>query len=245
VMAGSGREVQSVADSSFDAWTKFYRQDENASNTIVSYYKKGSLVALCLDLHIRAETAGRRSLDDAMRAMWRRHGRDFYRGTGTGIDEDEFPALVLEATGVDVSEPVAQWAYGTRELPLDALLTGHGLTLRFEPRQVGPWLGARIATSPNECRIAAVDAAGPAHAAGLSAGDVLVALDGLRALPGKVETILSRYREGDVVDVAAFRGDLLQTRALTLGAAPSRAIIEPSRSAAKALRTRREKWLKG
>jgi predicted metalloprotease with PDZ domain len=78
VMRGSGRLKQSVADSSFDAWTKYYRQDENATNAVVSYYTKGSLVALLLDLTIRQQTRGRKSLDDVMRALWQRFGRDFY-----------------------------------------------------------------------------------------------------------------------------------------------------------------------
>jgi len=77
VHRGSGRLKQSVAESSFDAWTKYYRQDENAPNAIVSYYAKGSLVALLLDLVIRRDTQGRRSLDDVMRALWRSYGRDF------------------------------------------------------------------------------------------------------------------------------------------------------------------------
>ncbi len=245
VSGASGHKVQSVADSSFDAWTKFYRQDENAPNAIVSYYKKGSLVALCLDLHIRERSSGRKSLDDVMQAMWRRFGRDFYPGGRGGLDEDAFPALVLEATGVDVSAEVARWAYGTDELPLAALLAGHAMALRFEARQKGPSLGARIATAPNECRIAAVEDAGAAHRAGLAAGDVLVAIDGMRAAPGKVETILSRYRDTDVVEIVAFRGDLLQTRSLTLDEAPQRAIIEDAKGASKKAMARRERWLKG
>ena len=75
VLRGSGRHQQSVADSSFDAWTKFYRQDENASNAIVSYYTKGALIALALDLMIREASNGQRSLDDLMRQLWQRYGR--------------------------------------------------------------------------------------------------------------------------------------------------------------------------
>src|SRR5690606_15284969 len=101
VTAGPGRKLQSVAESSFDAWTKFYRQDENAGNAIVSYYAKGGLVALALDLAIRERSAGRRSLDDVMRLMWRRFGRDF-ETTGHGVPEDAMPGLVAEATGLDL-----------------------------------------------------------------------------------------------------------------------------------------------
>ena len=70
VQAGPGRLLQSVAESSFDAWIKYYRQDENSPNTVVSYYVKGSLVALCLDLTLRQE--GHTTLDAVMRALWQR-----------------------------------------------------------------------------------------------------------------------------------------------------------------------------
>jgi predicted metalloprotease with PDZ domain len=84
VLRGAGRSKQSVAESSFDAWTKYYRQDENAPNAIVSYYTKGSLVALALDLTIRAGSDGKKSLDDVMRMLWQRYGRDFYAPDGSG-----------------------------------------------------------------------------------------------------------------------------------------------------------------
>src|SRR5690606_37766148 len=90
VMRGPGRRLQSVAESSFDAWIKYYRQDENSPNAIASYYAKGSLEALALDQTISSRTDGKRSLDDAMRLMWRRHGRDFFERR-EGLGEDEFP----------------------------------------------------------------------------------------------------------------------------------------------------------
>ena len=99
VQRGSGRLKQTVAESSFDAWVKYYRQDENAPNAIVSYYTKGSLVALAFDLTIRAQTNNRKSLDDVMRLLWQRFGRDFYRGKPVGVDESEIEAIFAEATG--------------------------------------------------------------------------------------------------------------------------------------------------
>src|SRR5690606_38638214 len=125
VHAGPGRLRQSVAESSFDAWIKYYRQDENSPNTVVSYYVKGSLVALCLDLTIRARTRSRRSLDDVMRLLWQRHGAPAGAGAASrtdpraaggtlarGLGETGFPALLEEATGLDLSRQIARWAYG-------------------------------------------------------------------------------------------------------------------------------------
>ncbi|MGI9025570.1 MAG: M61 family metallopeptidase, partial [Burkholderiaceae bacterium] len=246
VVAGGGRRIQSTAESSFDAWIKYYRQDENSPNAIVSYYKKGSLIALCLDLFIRAKSRGKASLDDVMRLMWRRHGRDFYaRVGGTGIGEDDFPSLVAEATGIDVREEVAHWAYGTDDLPLVEELAAFGLALRSERRQQGPSLGARIsaAVAGNECRITHVDDGGAAHRAGLAAGDVLVAIDDVHATPGRIDSLLSRYRAGDTVDVCFFRGDLLQKRELVLDAAPMHGVIEDAKKASKTALTMRKAWL--
>src|SRR5690606_12938827 len=104
VRRAGGRFKQSVAESSFDAWTRYYKQDENSPNALVSYYTKGSLVALGLDITIRHASAGRHSLDDVMRLMWERYGRDFYTGTGTGVPEDAMADLIREATGVDTRD---------------------------------------------------------------------------------------------------------------------------------------------
>ena len=245
VRGGDGRRMQSVAESSFDAWIKYYRQDENAGNAIVSYYKKGSLIALCLDLTVRRKTRGKASLDDVMRLMWRRFGRDFYDGGRSGLPEDGFPALVLEATGVDVSDEVERWAYGTDDLPIAALLAPFGVRLAFEARAASASLGAKVTVGGGEARLAAVTAGGAAHAAGLSAGDVLVAIDGLRTTPGRIDPLLARYRPGDVVDVTAFRGDLLQTRSLTFEAAPGTAMLETAARSTPTASKLRRGWLAG
>ncbi|HSY28304.1 MAG TPA: peptidase M61, partial [Burkholderiaceae bacterium] len=123
VMRGSGRHKQSIAESSFDAWTKYYRQDENAPNAIVSYYTKGSLVALALDLTIRAETKGKKSLDDVMRALWNGYGRDFYSADGgKGVSESELEALIDSITGLKLKRTLDRWVRGTVDLPLATLL---------------------------------------------------------------------------------------------------------------------------
>ncbi len=113
VLQRSSRLKQSVADSSFDAWIKYYRQDENAPNSVVSYYQKGSLVALALDLSIRAASGGKRSLDDVMRLLWQRckkGGADY-----AGVDEDEVVAAAEEATGLSLAPLFEEWTEGTRD----------------------------------------------------------------------------------------------------------------------------------
>src|SRR5690554_2975076 len=128
---GPGRLKQSVADSSFDAWTRFYKQDENSPNALVSYYSKGSLVALGLDITIRERSGDKYSLDDVMRYMWNRYGRDFYQGAPRGINEDSMADIVREATGVDTSDFIQRYAYGREDLPLAQLLDTQGVELTW------------------------------------------------------------------------------------------------------------------
>jgi predicted metalloprotease with PDZ domain len=212
VLRGSGRLKQSVADSSFDAWTKYYRQDENAPNAVVSYYTKGSLVALLLDLTIRKETKGRKSLDDVMRALWRRYGRDFYSlgsKAGRGVTEAEVEALFDEVTGLRLKPQFDRAVRGTQDLPLEEVLADFAVSMNSKHKDSKPALGARTAREGNDCKIASVYEGGVAHQAGLSAGDVLVALDGLRVTASNLDTLLKRYRAGDSIAVHAFRRDEL------------------------------------
>ena len=228
VTRAPGRRVQSVAESSFDAWIKYYRQDENAPNAIVSYYAKGALVALALDLTIRAETNGRRSLDDLMRLLWRRFGRSFYGDDGRvavdarGVDEHEMPALLEEATGLDLSARLRQWVDGTAELPLTGLLEAFGVALSFRRADhSGASLGLRVSESGARLKLATVYTGSAAQRAGLSAGDELVAIGGLRADSATLKTVLARSRRGTRLEVHAFRRDELLRVEIEVGEPPA------------------------
>ena len=221
VLGSPGRLKQSVADSSFDAWTKYYRQDENSVNAIVSYYTKGSLVALALDLTIRSETRNRRSLDDLMRLLWDRYGRDFYQGAGLGVPEDAIGELVKEATGVDITDFLARYVDGREDPPLEALLARQGITVQWKAASTLPSIGARTGKQGDDLRLSAVIEKGPAHKAGLSAHDVIVAIDGVRVTATNLDKVLGRYRAGDTVVVHAFRRDELRSVRLKLAAPPA------------------------
>lgn len=220
VLRGNGRTKQSVADSAFDAWTKYYRQDENAPNAIVSYYTKGSLVALALDLTIREKTAGRKSLDDIMRALWQRYGRGFYApgATQRGVTEAEVYALFDEVTGLRLGTLLRALTDGTGEIPLPALLRAFGIQAvkADAPKQGGAALGIKTRNEDGWVRVSQVLDGGAGQAAGVSAGDLLVALDGLRLAPGQLEKQLARYRPGDTVELHVFRRDELQVLPVTL-----------------------------
>jgi predicted metalloprotease with PDZ domain len=210
VMQRSGRRKQSLAESSFDAWIKYYKPDENAPNSIVSYYQKGALVAAGLDLTIRKASAGRRSLDDVMRLLWRQ-----FKSAGAayaGLGEEDVAPAILEATGVDVARILRDWTRGTADPDFAELLAPFGITAERNPALESAhfaMLGCRIGNGP-EGRISQVFDSSPAQAAGLSAGDQIVALDGLRAGGTRIDAVLARYSPGDLVEILAFRRDELQ-----------------------------------
>jgi predicted metalloprotease with PDZ domain len=226
VLQRSGRLKQSLADSSFDAWIKYYRPDENAPNSLVSYYQKGALVALALDLTIRRATVGRRSLDDVMRLLWRR-----WRQAGrayVGVAEGEVTEAAEAATGLQLGRLVREWTEGTRDPDFAALLAPFGVSFTrraaVDPTHFA-LLGLR--SEGTEARVVQVYDGGPAQAAGLSGGDTLVAINGLRATGGKLDALLTRYRPGDTVEVLAFRRDELMRFDVRLATqAPPRFTLE-------------------
>ncbi|MBU4609555.1 M61 family metallopeptidase [Achromobacter sp. GG226] len=218
-----GRHKQSVAESSFDAWTRYYRQDENSPNALVSYYTKGSLIALGLDITLRNATGGQRSLDDVMRLLWTRYGRDFYQGRPRGIPEDALPALIEEATGVDASAFITRYAEGREDVPVRELLATQRIATRPPKAVTAAGLDVRVRAQGTDAVLATVLEGGAAHRAGLSAHDVLVAIDGLRiAGSAGLDALLARYQPGASVTIHAFRGDELRAFSVRLGeAAPA------------------------
>jgi predicted metalloprotease with PDZ domain len=215
-----GRLRQSVADSSFDAWTKYYKQDENSINAIVSYYTKGSLVALALDLTIRARSSGKksgqRSLDDVMRLMWQNYK------LGKLVDEDDFVKLVALATGVDVFLEVQRWAYGTDDIAWQPILAELGLDLHWSSASDDAvWLGAKLA-SAGAAGLTVQNAVGhgPLANAGISAGDTLIALNGVKATEASLKGLQLRAKPQDIVEVHVFRRDELMTFSVQLTQPP-------------------------
>ena len=161
VLQTPGREVQAAAQASFDAWVKYYRQDENTANATVSYYTKGSLVALCFDLLLRAE--GHTTLDEVMRALW------LHCKAGP-MTEGDFAAVLRELGGRSFTRELAAWVHSTRELPLQELLQKHGVVVLEDPAQLAQRLGLRV-TETAGVQIKQVLRGGAAELAGFAAND--------------------------------------------------------------------------
>jgi predicted metalloprotease with PDZ domain len=256
LLRGTGRLKQTIEDSSFDAWIKFYRPDENTPNAVVSYYTKGSLTALILDLTIRRETGDGKSLDDVMRALWERHGK-----TGVGVGENGIERLAQEVSGVNLRALFDRALRGTEELPLGELLADVGIEFGLRAaesdqdkggkagagRQTGrPTLGVRLAESGSDAKLTTVYDGGAAQAAGLAPGDVIVAVDGLRATRGNLDSVIGSYPPGATVGIHAFRRDELMTLDVTLRAAPvDTCFLALKDDVDEPTRSRRTAWLGG
>lgn len=219
-----GASVQTLADASFEAWTKYYQPDENSPNATVSYYVKGALVALCLDLMLRQGSD--KTLDDVLRAAWRRWG-----APAVGVPEGGLEALAQEVSGLDLRAFFDRALRSTESLPLAQLLGDFGVKVERRAPHGDRDDGGRSAKTPlpvwtglqlraGDTRVANVLSDSPAAQAGVHAGDQLIALDGWRVTSSGWSEALARLQPGRSVALHLFRDDeLLQ---LELTPAPAR-----------------------
>ncbi len=228
VHRGQGHERQTITESSFLAWTKFYKQDENSPNSIVSYYAKGALIALCIDLQLRLESQHQVTLAKVMNEFWHAYG-----ATSIGTEASTFVGFVQQHYDISLHSFLQQALYSTQTLPVQELLSEFGVTLTRETSQNDNIIGGTAATNPLpvslgakykateqglELQVVYNDEA--AQAAGLSARDRIIAIDNFQVTQSTIDEVLARYQPGDAVAVHAFRRDELLTLAMTFQAPP-------------------------
>ncbi|MCF7521764.1 M61 family peptidase [Neisseria sp. ZJ106] len=207
-----GRLKQSLAESSFTAWNKFYKQDENSSNAIVSYYQKGALAALCLDLTIRRQSNGKTSLDNVMRRLyqdWLEHG--------TGIPEGGWEARCQEITGLNLEAYFQTALSSTDELPLENCLQSAGITLEWQQPNAAAPIGARFTQHADHAVLTQVLNSSSAENGGLCPHDKIIALNGYACTD-----LAAQWRKlavGDSAAVHFFRNGILRQTVLTAQAA--------------------------
>ena len=217
---------QSLADSSFTAWTKFYQQDENAINSVVSYYGKGSLVALCLDAQLRSDDL---SLDGLMQRCWQQFGV-----SGAGSSEQAFfEQLRHYSQNDELVQRCKDWVYGTEPLPLEASLLILGISLQWRAAETNKDLsgpaqalqpvrdfGALYQANTEGLQLSAVPIGSAAYLAGLMVGDLVIAIGNLKATEQNFQQLLQRLPLGDSLPLHYFRQQRLLTTTLRLQAAP-------------------------
>lgn len=258
VMRGSGRFKQTLEESSFDVWTKFYKQDENAPNAIVSYYAKGTLFALLLDLTIRLQSNGRFSLDQVMREMWLRYGKQ-----GKGVPENGIEKVVADVTSLDLQSLFDLGLRSTAELPLTDCLSEFGVAMKLLPakssddkggvlgdkereQQSYTGIGAKWTSKNSGIKIQQVFDDGAAQNAGISAGDEIVAVDGLKMSAKQFENYILDTDAGDQIEVHLFRRDQLMSLVLQpQQAAFDTCYFELTEPSDEAVKQRQSDWLIG
>ena len=216
----TGRFKQTVTQSSFEAWSKFYKQDENAPNAIVSYYVKGAVIALCLDLTIRQKSRQTYSLDSVMRFLWKYYGKDL-RGT----DDKVIQLILKDGLGLDLNEFLQNCLYTTEELPVEALLSEYGIKLHYraraqikdqggKPANDTPLvdIGMVYSTDNRGATVKQISNNRAAEKAGLQKNDLIIALNDWQLGGKSLEAELSKYPLGSKLKLHYFRrGHLYKT----------------------------------
>ncbi|KFZ31866.1 aminopeptidase [Pseudidiomarina salinarum] len=244
VQRSTGANRQTVTDSSLYAWTKFYKQDENSPNSIVSYYAKGGLIALCLDLLLRRDSDHQVTLGTVMRDYWLEYG-----ATGKGTEDESFASFVEQKYSVKLAAFLERALYSTDPLPLNELLSEFGVELSHEvaaddntiggkpaSNNIPVALGAKYKASPQGLELQTVYNGEAAERAGLSAQDRIIAIDRLQVTEQSVKEVFDRYQPDQQVTVHAFRRDELLSLKL---------VWDKPRANNRVLRVKRPEQLKG
>ena len=241
-----GRNRISLEESSLIAWVDYYLPYEETPNQSVSYYLKGDLVSMCLDLEIRHRSDARASLEDVLRLLWKEHGR-----TGVGVEEEGILPAANRATGLDLTSFFDRFIRGTDDVDLSAFARYAGLALapkrktpdereRSEPGD----LGVMVEDQGGLARVRHAFAGRPGYAAGLTPGDEIVAINGVKVTFEGLEKALEQYPAGTPADLTIFRRGYLHRVALTTGARPPSAYeFTPMDSAPEPARKVYESWI--
>ena len=212
-----GRLEQSVEESSFDAWIKYYRQDENSVNSQISYYDKGAILGLLLDLEIRKRSNNAKSLDDVLRYLY----TEFFK-KNRNYGPADFQKTCELIAGSSLEEFFSRFVRGKEELDYNAALEAAGLRLDTNAPPVAGaavervYFGADLAEEGERLMVRRVYAGSPAYEQGLNAGDQIVALDNMRVTKDFFNARMAEKRPGDLVNLTIFRFDDLSTLLIKL-----------------------------
>lgn len=221
ILRGPGRLKQSLADSSFDAWNKYYQADENTPNAVVSYYGKGALIALGLDLQIRAFSKNKKSLDDLMRLIWQKHGV-----TMDGIAEDGMDALLIDLLGNGFNKTwhdiKRKYIFGTEDIPIQQWIGSKLISVQPKSESKLDLLkrqfGLRFSDANGWLKVTHVLDGGIAQRAGLAAGDLLASINGQRITNARWDKVLAGLSENQNMSICFYRDDLMHERLALLKA---------------------------
>ena len=209
-----GRFETSLEEASFDAWIKYYRQDENAVNNQISYYDKGEIVNMLLDVTIRAASNGAKSLDDVLRYLYMEFAKK-----GKNYTSEDFQKAAEIAAGKSLDDFFTKYVRGTSEIDYSEIVKPLGIQLTVKETGSGKaYIGADLVTDNNRLNIRTIPADTPAFEQGLNTGDQIVAVDGYRASQSFLQSYIGERKPGDKIKLTIFRLDRLREITFTLGA---------------------------
>jgi predicted metalloprotease with PDZ domain len=213
LMLQPGRLETSVEEASFDAWIKYYRQDENAVNNQISYYDKGELVNMMLDITIRGMSDGRKSLDDVMRYLYNE-----YFKKGRNYTPEDFQKAAELMAGRSLDDFFTKYVRGEADFDVNSIVGYIGLQLNaVESNRGKAFIGADLTETGDRLTVRSVRADTPAYQQGINSGDQIVAIDGYRATLNRLNQYVGERKPGDKVRLTIFRFDRLRDIDFVLG----------------------------
>ncbi len=210
-----GNAVQSLSESSFDAWVKYWKNTEQSYNLETDYYSKGASVSLGLDLEIRKESNNTSSLDDVLRTLYAR-----FPLSGPGYTVEDFQRSCEDVAHAGLQDFFDSYVSGKKPLPWEEWLHTAGLTVSPKDSANRAWIGLQVADVGEKTRVSRVVASSPAYEAGLDIGDEILALNGTRVRAADLNDRLNDFRAGDQISITAFRNDKLRDFTLAIAASP-------------------------
>ncbi|WP_411273656.1 M61 family metallopeptidase [Daejeonella sp.] len=242
-----GNKVQTASESSFDAWIKQYRPNENSRNSTVSYYSKGSVIALIMDLEIIHSTKGKAGLDEVMKAMY----DEYYVKQKRGYTDKEFKAMAEKIAGHSFNEIYDNYINGLTTIDYNKYLNYAGFAIRNDAEQVvEPFLGIASSLREGKMIISQVTRGSGAWNDGLNVNDEIVSIDSYvikKTSGGSLEILkyIAGQRVGDKVKVSVIRDGLDKVIEVTLGKNPSASYnISTVDAPSAAQLSVRKRWLK-
>lgn len=212
VESSAGNRVQPVAHASYDAWIKAYRPNENSRNTTISYYSKGSLVAVTIDAIIIESSKGKKSLDDFMQVLYKK----YYKDDNTGMTPQQFQETLEEFVGKDLDQFFNDYVYGTKTIPYKEYFASLGLSIE-QTQENKVALGASLSQSGGELTVRSVTSDSPAEKGGLSPNDEIIAFNGFRVSERELQDFLNTLNVGDPFNLIISRDRQLMTLDIEMG----------------------------
>ena len=234
-----GRLVQPLSESSFDAWIKLYRPDANSANSQMSYYLKGEMVTLLLDLLIIDRTDGIKSFDDVLVEMWDRFGK-----SEVGFTEIQLRNIIESIASLDLTEFYDRYIHGIEELPFNDYFAPFGVELKSIDSTI-PYLGIAVKHEHGREVIKSVASNSPAQLAGIDPGDELLAIDGFKVTADRLNDRLKQYQCGENISITIFHGDRLITVNVMLSACqPQQYQLQPLEQTTDRQRQQFKAWMR-